>query len=82
MRDQSRILHSYPWKWKSFNAYNYAHRGSNLYVYTQGSYTNHIVDSLCRIMVGATSVVGEIQMGNIVPRAGMESKLLHSGPMY
>ena len=41
-------------------------------LYTQGRFNNHTVHSLYRIMVTATSVVGVMKVGNIVPRARIE----------
>ena len=67
------LLHSSPWNCKSFNSYNYIHRGNGLtYVHTQGRFNNHIACSLYRIMVTPTSVVGVMQMGNTVLGAGLK----------
>ena len=40
-----------------------------LHIYTQGMFNNRTSHSLYRIMVTATSVMGEMKMGKIVPRA-------------
>ena len=41
-----------------------------LHIHTQGRFNNHKAHTLHRIMVTATSVVGVMEMGNIVPRVG------------
>ena len=43
-----------------------------LHKHTQGRFNNHTPCSLYRIMFTAISVVDEIKMGNIVPRARIE----------
>ena len=45
-------------------------------LYTQGRFNNHTECSLYRIMVMATSVRGEMNMGNCVPRPGIEPTYL------
>ena len=62
---------SSPWNCKSFNAYNHIHTGNDTYIYIHriNNYTAH---NFYRIMVTATSVVGVIEMDNIVPSAGIE----------
>ena len=68
---QYRLYHLSHWNCKSFNAYNYI-QAIVLHTHTQGRFKNHTACSLYRILVIATSVVGVMKMGNIVPRMGRE----------
>ena len=43
-----------------------------LHIHTQGRLNNYTACSLYRIMVTASSVVGMMKMGNIMPRAELE----------
>ena len=47
-----------------------------LYIHRQGRFNNHAAHSLYKIMVLASSVMGVMKMGNIVPRAGVEPTCL------
>ena len=43
-----------------------------VHIHTQGRFNNDTAHSVYRIMVTATSVMGMMKMGNIVPRARIE----------
>ena len=43
-----------------------------LHIQTQGRFNNYTAHSVYRIMVKTTGVMGAMQMGNIVPRVGIE----------
>ena len=43
-----------------------------LHIHTQGRCNNHTEQCSDRIMVTETSIMGEMKMGNSVPRAGIE----------
>ena len=43
-----------------------------LHIHTNDMFNNHTAHSLYRIKVTSTSVMGEIKMGNIVPRVRIE----------
>ena len=45
----------------------------SLHIHTQGRFNNHTVNSLYRTVVMATSVVGLMKMGNIMPKAGIKT---------
>ena len=47
-------------------------QGIALYIHTQCMLNSHTVHSLHMIIVMATSVMGEMNMGNIVPRVGLK----------
>ena len=47
-----------------------------LQIQTQGRFNDHTAHSLYRIMVTATSVMGMMKLGNIVPRGGIEPTYL------
>ena len=78
LRCQCRLRHSSLWNCKSFNAYNYKHTGTDL---MQGKFNKHTTHSLYRIMITATCVVGDMKMGNIVPKAGIKHTNLSFRPV-
>ena len=61
---QCRLLHSFPFNCKTFNAYNYIHTCSDItYTHTQGGFNDHIAHCLYRILLMVTNVVGVMKMG-------------------
>ena len=76
LRGKCRLLHSSPWDCKSFKAYNYIHTGNGLiYAYigqVQQPYSTQLVQDPGH----STSVMSDMKMGNIVPRAGIKSTSL------
>ena len=67
LRGQYRLLNSSPWNHLLMLTYIHTGNGD-----TQGRFNNHTACSLSSILVMATSVVGVMKMGNIVPIAGLE----------
>ena len=48
------------------------HTYTYIHIHTQGRFNNHIAHSLYRIMVTVPSVVGVMEMRNILPTLGIE----------
>ena len=68
---QCSLLHSPPSNCKPLKTYNYVQAVTS-HTYTQCRFNNHMAHSLYMIMVRATSVMSVMNIGNIVPRAGIE----------
>ena len=74
LRVQCRLLHSSPWNCQSCNAYNHIHIGNYLtYIHTHGRFNNHTTHIICTESWSGDLCHGfDEQMGNAVPRAGLE----------
>ena len=55
-----------------FNAYNYIYTGMALHIDTQGRFNDHTSCSLYRIHGHSNQCCGHDEIGNIVPRVGIE----------